>query len=117
MAKSSKTMVRRSASRLRPQVDLARLSKQTDDEIEAIHDAEIPDEIDWSTAHLVRPVKAVPISIRVDPDVLAWYKEAAAGAGYQTLMNRVLRIYRNQAASTPTDRKPRGRSRRSRQPS
>lgn len=114
MAKSSNAMVRRTASRLRPQADLVRLAKQTDEEIEAIRDPEIPDDIDWSTARVVRPVKAVPISIRVDPDVLAWYKQAAAGAGYQTLMNRVLRLYRDQTARGPS--RPSSRRRRIRRP-
>jgi uncharacterized protein (DUF4415 family) len=109
MAKSSNQMVRRRASRRRPRVDLARLAKQTDEEIEAIRDPDIPDEIDWSTAKVVRPAKAVPISIRVDPDVLAWYREEAAGAGYQTLMNRVLRLYRDQAAAGSTGRPKRRR--------
>ena len=36
----------------------------------------------------VEPVK-VPLSIKVDADVLAWFK--AAGKGYQTRMNAVLR--------------------------
>ena len=31
------------------------------------------------------------ISIRVDADVLAWYK--AQGPGYQTRMNAILRLY------------------------
>ncbi|GHV94984.1 hypothetical protein AGMMS50293_13040 [Spirochaetia bacterium] len=36
----------------------------------------------------IEPVK-VPLSIKVDADVLAWFK--AGGRGYQTRMNAVLR--------------------------
>ncbi|WP_147506775.1 BrnA antitoxin family protein, partial [Acinetobacter baumannii] len=47
---------------------------------------------DWSTAvrqnQLYRPVKQ-QTSIRLDADVLAWYK--AQGKGYQTRMNEILR--------------------------
>jgi len=31
------------------------------------------------------------ISITLDPDILAWYKAAAGGRGYQTLINATLR--------------------------
>ena len=40
----------------------------------------------------LRIPKAKPsISIRLDPDVLEWFK--SQGAGYQTRMNAVLRMY------------------------
>ena len=68
-------------------------------------DAEIrrPDEHpEAGVAHVVRgivrrglqpvPPKAA-ISLRVDHDVLAWFK--AQGEGYQTRMNAVLRAYRD----------------------
>jgi uncharacterized protein (DUF4415 family) len=31
------------------------------------------------------------VTIRIDADVLAWFKEHAEGRGYQTEINRVLR--------------------------
>ncbi|HZQ69960.1 MAG TPA: BrnA antitoxin family protein [Terriglobales bacterium] len=37
---------------------------------------------------LYRPIKK-PVTLRVDADVLAWFKKK--GRGYQTRMNRVLR--------------------------
>ena len=40
------------------------------------------------------PPKAL-ISLRVDADVLAWFK--AQGAGYQTRMNAVLRAFKEAA--------------------
>lgn len=46
----------------------------------------------WYIAHpdFYKPKKAA-ISIRIDADVLEWYK--AQGKGYQTKMNEVLRAY------------------------
>jgi hypothetical protein len=40
---------------------------------------------------LVHPSRKVPVSLRIDEDVLAWFKDQ--GARYQTRMNAVLRAY------------------------
>ena len=47
----------------------------------------------WDNVHVVRPAEApkVPISMRLDPDVLAWFKQG--GKGYLSRMNAVLRAY------------------------
>ena len=54
-----------------------------------------PDEdefdLDWSQAVLVIPEPKTPVSIRLDPEVLAFFK--AQGKGYQTRINAVLRAY------------------------
>lgn len=39
---------------------------------------------------LYRPVKQ-PVTIRLDGDVVAWFKERAQDGGYQSEINRVLR--------------------------
>lgn len=61
-----------------------------------------PQHPEADVAHIVRGVvrrglKPVPpktsISLRVDPDVLAWFK--AQGDGYQTRINAVLRAFRD----------------------
>jgi uncharacterized protein (DUF4415 family) len=58
-----------------------------------------------SVKHIIRGVvrsglKVVPpkssVSLRIDADVLQWFK--ARGAGYQTRINAVLRAYRDAAA-------------------
>jgi uncharacterized protein (DUF4415 family) len=58
-----------------------------------------------STKHIVRGIvrqglKPVPpkaaISLRVDADVLEWFK--AQGPGYQTRINAILRAYKEEAA-------------------
>ena len=83
------------------ETDWDRVSKMTDAEIEASI-ADDPDwqefrDIDWSTAEVVVPANKVPISIRLDPDVLDFFK--AAGPGYQKRINAVLRTYMR--AQTP----------------
>ena len=45
----------------------------------------------WETAKLVQPMTKQAISLRVDSDVLDWFK--SQGKGYQSLMNAVLRSY------------------------
>jgi uncharacterized protein (DUF4415 family) len=69
----------------------------TDEEIErAVHndpDA-VPLDIDWSKAVLIIPPKKKAISIRVDEDVLDYFKKE--GGGYQRRINAVLRSYMQQ---------------------
>jgi uncharacterized protein (DUF4415 family) len=54
----------------------------------------VPLDVNWSDAVLVIPPKKQPISIRVDEDVLDFFKKE--GAGYQRRMNAVLRSYMEQ---------------------
>lgn len=80
------------------QTDWARLEAMTDAEVEASI-ADDPDwaefkDIDWSDVVLVMPVKKKAISIRVDEDVLDFFKQG--GEGYQRRMNAVLRSYMHQ---------------------
>ena len=52
--------------------------------------ANLPDDF-WSEATVVVPVSKRAISLRVDEDVLAWFK--SMGPRYQSRMNAVLRSY------------------------
>ena len=55
--------------------------------------ADMPEVLDWTDAvrgKFFRPIK-MPISIRVDADVLAWFK--AQDGRYQGRMNEALREY------------------------
>ena len=45
----------------------------------------------WSQTNQVKPLTKQAISLRVDSDVLDWFK--SQGKGYQSLMNAVLRSY------------------------
>jgi len=72
----------------------------TDEEVEASI-ANDPDwaefkDIDWSDAVLVIPARKKAISIRVDEDVLDYFK--SQGEGYQRRINAVLRSYMLQKA-------------------
>ena len=82
------------SSRSRSRTDWQYLDRLTDDVITAAvasdRDA-APLDVDWSQAVLVVPPKKKAISIRVDPDVLDYFKKE--GAGYQRRINAVLRSY------------------------
>ena len=58
--------------------------------------ANLPDDF-WDQAELVVPVAKRAISLRVDEDVLEWFR--GLGPRYQTRMNAVLRTYMTRAAS------------------
>jgi uncharacterized protein (DUF4415 family) len=59
----------------------------------AIDFSEIPelDEAFWKEAKIVKPKTKKSVSLRLDNDVLDWFK--AQGKGYQSLINSVLRSY------------------------
>ena len=78
----------------RGKTDWARVDALTDAEIaKAVRDDPdaAPIDIDWSKAKLIVPPKKTAISIRLDEDVLDYFK--AGGAGYQSRMNAVLRHF------------------------
>lgn len=68
--------------------------KQIEDAVRKDPDA-VPLDVDWSKAVLVIPARKKAISIRVDEDVLDYFKKQ--GTGYQRRMNAVLRSYMQQA--------------------
>jgi uncharacterized protein (DUF4415 family) len=65
-------------------------------------------DIDWSEAVLVIPPKKKAISIRVDEDVLDYFKKQ--GLGYQRRINAVLRSYMNEASKGAKPAKSRKRA-------
>ena len=61
----------------------------------------------WDKAVPVLPAAKVPISLRVDADVLEFFRES--GPRYQSRMNAVLRSYMERVAKlAATQRKRRG---------
>jgi uncharacterized protein (DUF4415 family) len=82
------------ARRLPDRTDDARLDAMTDEDI-ARAVAEDPDagplDIDWSKARVVFPPGKDNVTLRVDRDVLAWFR--GTGKGFHTRMNAVLRAY------------------------
>ncbi len=68
--------------------EIRALKRMKDSEIDT---TDIPPVSDWSKAvvgKFYRPIKK-PLTIRVDADVLAWFK--GQGRGYQTRINALLR--------------------------
>ncbi len=84
------------ALKVRPagKVDFKKLAVMTDEEIRARRagDPNFP-EIDWSEANIeiAEPVVKTAVSIRLDSDVIEFFKDA--GKGYQTRINQILRAY------------------------
>jgi uncharacterized protein (DUF4415 family) len=52
------------------------------------------EEIDWLTTELPKPQRKGHMTLRLDADVLAWFR--AQGKGYQSRINAILRKYYEQ---------------------
>ncbi len=95
--KNERIVIRKLGDRRRGKTDLARLAALTDEEINAsiANDPDWADfkDADWSEAVIIVPPKKQPISIRIDGDVLDFFKKQ--GAGYQKRINAVLRSFMN----------------------
>ena|SRR5680860_1495067 len=75
--------------------DWARVDAMTEEELEAAI-ASDPDEpkeweYDWDNVIVGIPGSKQQITLRIDGDIIDWFK--AAGKGYQTRINTVLRRY------------------------
>src|SRR5271165_389824 len=89
-AKQIKAKIARGEDR----TDWRKANAVTGRKLEASIRADVDDvqgEPDWTQATMGVPAPKNHINIRVDHDVLAWFK--ANGRGYQTLMNNVLRAF------------------------
>lgn len=91
---NGRTTAKSTAGR-RAGTDWERLRAMTDaqirDGIESDPDARATDEAFWQGARIVMPKPKETITIRLDADVLAWFRQRAPG--YQTRINAVLRSY------------------------
>ena len=83
------------ARKMKSETDWARLAAMTEEEIErnALEDRDNPPmtEEDWKNARVVWPQGKAPVTLRLDKDVIAWFK--LRGRGYQTRINAVLRAF------------------------
>ena len=78
---------------LRGRADLSRLREMSEAEVSATSPKELidlPSDF-WDDARVVWPQPKEAISLRVDQDVLKWFR--SGGPRYQTRMNAVLRSY------------------------
>lgn len=77
--------------------DWKRIRAMKDEDIAFTTDAPRTSPDDWAQAVAHRglplPQRKEQIALRVDADVLAWYR--AQGAGWQTRMNAVLKAFRD----------------------
>jgi uncharacterized protein (DUF4415 family) len=85
-----KTFEREIPAHLREEVE--RLAAMSDRDIDL---SDIPEVTDWSRAErgkFHRPIKQ-QLTLRLDADVVEWFKERVQGRGYQTRINEALRHY------------------------
>lgn len=83
------------AKKMKSKTDWARVDALTDEDIERAV-ADDPDqsfwtEEDWKNARVVWPQGKAPVTLRLDRDIIAWFKHQ--GRGYQTRINAVLRAF------------------------
>ncbi len=97
----SRTEIQQMIARGEDQTDHARLAAMTDEEIERNGEEDLREHgipLDWYVdAVAVRPDPKKLISLRLDPDVVAWFR--SQGPGYQTRINAVLRAYMQHATT------------------
>jgi uncharacterized protein (DUF4415 family) len=92
LSRKKPKMVRYTAEELKKKVsktDFAKLDALKDEDIDYSDIPELTDDV-WEKMQLIDPGKKA-ISIRVDQDVLAWFKNQ--GGRYQRLINQILRHY------------------------
>jgi uncharacterized protein (DUF4415 family) len=86
--------MRKTSSSKKSETDLKRLDAMTDEDIDFSDNPEVPAEM-FARGILRRGLKPVrrkdQLTLRVDSDVLAWYRKQ--GSGYQTKINALLRAY------------------------
>jgi uncharacterized protein (DUF4415 family) len=83
--------------------DWTKVDAMTEEDLEAAIRSD-PDEgaahlhLDWSKAIIGMPSPKAMVNMRLDRDVLDWFREG--GRGYQTRINAVLRSYMQSGART-----------------
>ena len=93
----SKEHIIRYKKGMKDDTDWARVDAMTDDDIDFSDNPET-DEAFWADAKLVLPEPKTSIGIRLDNDIVSWFKKQ--GTGYQTKINAVLRTYVERQKST-----------------
>ena len=78
--------------------DWTRIRQMTEADID-YSDSPARDEAFWAEAEWWMPVSKDRLSLRLDHDVITWFK--AQGPGYQSRINAVLRAYMHHQSQTP----------------
>ena len=96
------TMRQSTRTRRKTKTDWKRVDAMSEAELTAAAaadaDAQPTDAAFWKTAKLVMPERKVPVSLRLDRDIVDWFK--SHGPGYQSRINAVLRSYMNAGKET-----------------
>jgi uncharacterized protein (DUF4415 family) len=71
--------------------DWARVDAFTEEETERMAIEDGATDFDWTKGKLVMPRNKESIHLRIDPDILEWFK--SQGPGHLTRINAVLRTY------------------------
>jgi uncharacterized protein (DUF4415 family) len=91
-------MKKKTASR-KSQTDFARLDKMKDEDIDYSDAPAITPEM-FARAVVrrggLKPRVKKQVTLRMDSDVLEWFKKQGSGCGYQTKINLLLRAYMNE---------------------
>jgi len=86
---------RKQLAKMKDLTDWDRVNAMTEEEIErnALEDPDNPPwtEEEWARARVVFPQGKAPVTLRLDKDIIAWFK--SQGRGYQTRINAVLRAF------------------------
>jgi uncharacterized protein (DUF4415 family) len=100
-ARKSSTIVRRSARQIEAlrrrggsRTDWKKVDAMSEAGLEASIAADpddVHEKLDWTKAVKALPPPKQPVKLRVDADVLDWFRRT--GKGYQTRMNNVLRAF------------------------
>jgi uncharacterized protein (DUF4415 family) len=69
------------------------LSTLTDEEIDFSDIPALSEDFFKTASFVDRKPKTEPISIRIETEVLEWFKQNSHGKGYQTFINDVLRTF------------------------
>jgi len=95
---SGKRITRLSADKLKKmksKTDWKRVDALTEAEIAQAaardRDASLSTPADWTDARVIWPIEKEPITLRLDKDVVTWFR--SHGRGYQTRINSVLRAF------------------------
>ncbi len=83
-------------SKTEPRTNWKRVRSMTDRQIHAavVRDPDVlpTDEAFWAKARVVMPLHKQTVTMRLDADLLAWFRRER---GYQTRINAILRAYMN----------------------
>jgi uncharacterized protein (DUF4415 family) len=85
---SAKSIKKKSRSK----TDMAKLRRKDDKDIN-YEDSPATTKEFWENAEIFMPKPKVPISLRLDEDIIQYFKEE--GVGYQSRINSVLKAYIN----------------------